>query len=228
MTLILLFVNCGNNEKIEDCTNVNSFVTNNFEKGNYIFVVSENAQYFEYEYYYAFKKYGVINYLHFYPESVDSCNIINIKKQLIRREIPIDYIVNDLDSIVKIKNEKHSKYLSKYLSYKDAFLRKYEDNVLEFNGAFLTRPVLVNESFSDFDNKLIYEILKIDSTFSQSSFWIVVDSTGSISKIERYVKHSNKVDNLIIESLKKTKWKPSILKKEKNPVSVRFVYSLNR
>jgi hypothetical protein len=223
-----LLVNCEFKGNSEECKNISQFVVTNFKKGNNVFIVPENTQYGEYEYYFAYKKYDIINYLYFYPESVDSCNIINIKKQLIKNNKPIQSIIKDMDSIVDLENSKSRKYSSGDLSLKKAFLRTYHDNILEFNGAFLTRPFLANESFSDFDNKLIDKILKIDSTFVQSSFWIVVDSMGNASKIERYVKHSNKVDYLIIESLKKSKWKPSILKKEKIPVNVRFVYSLNR
>ena len=226
--IIILFTNCGNKRKIDDCTDMSSFLINNFEKGNNIFIVPDNTQYLDYEYYYAFKKYDVVNYLYFYPESVDSCNMLNIKKQLIKKNIPIDKVVKDLDSIVNIKGEKHKEHSAKILSYKKAFLRRYNDNVFEFNGAFLTRPTLKNMLFTDFEKHLTSKILEIDSTFIQSSFWIVVDSTGSVSEIEKYVKHSDKVDSLIIENLIKSKWNPSILKEKNTPENVRLVFTVNK
>jgi hypothetical protein len=224
--LLCGLLNCESKKKLEDCNSIGKEIKTEFEKGNNIFIVTKNGRYHDLEYYFAYKKYGIVNHRCFFSEFMSNCEVISVKKELKLRNIPVKTIINDMDSIAGIVDKKRVQFLSKKINSNDAFLRKYSDSILEYTGAFMTRPTLNDMTFSYFDEKLLDKILKIDSTFVQSSFWIVIDSNGHVMKIERYIKHSSDVDNLIIQSLKKSIWNPAILKKEKKAISVRLVYSL--
>lgn len=217
MRILLIFIcfsliclSCNQNEKKkQNCLYGNQMAFNEIKKKNLYFYSKNN--YSELTEYYLFKKYGVLDYIEFYPFSADSCFIKQMNKAIVNRNINLNKLSSVADSLKaseELKYEKHLQSLKKRNDRKE-YLSTFVDGYISPNVDVKYPKMIYPCNRKDFNKKVINQILAIDSTFQRASFWIVIDKKGIVQKIENYKKHSEKIDNIIKESIFNTKWEPS-------------------
>jgi hypothetical protein len=54
-----------------------------------------------------------------------------------------------------------------------------------------------------------------DPTFRINGFWLVIDENGKVKNIEKYIKHSEEIDEYVISVLKEYNWSKSMIKKHR-------------
>jgi hypothetical protein len=148
--------------------------------------------------YFVFKKYNFVSSVHYEHIISDSCAKLRVNEILNNRYGKnLLNIKKSIDSFNKLKG--HS------LVVKDF------DNVLHDKGYVRCRPM-----DNRYKSMLLEKVLKKDSTFRINSFWIVIDKEGNVKNIERYIKHSDEIDSIVIKTLKNYKWSKPMIKKHKN------------
>ena len=187
-------------------------------RGNIYYVHSINySEVIEYD---VFKKYGFIDYLQFYPITIDSCFRAVMDKKI---ETKINGQISFLDEEVQKSKQRE-----------ESIMPTPENNNPQYaDGIYCTLgntayPLLKYPlSETDFRKSLTDAIKeKIDKNYKSSSFWIVINKKGRIESIERYKKHSNEVDSYIESKLKNTIWFPSLNKRDSTFVKSRIKFLL--
>ncbi|WP_298145080.1 hypothetical protein [Flavobacterium sp.] len=182
-------------------------------KGNLYYYQSLNySEVTEYE---LFKKYRVIDYLEVYPKSDDSCFKTIMTKKIekkLRRNIAV--LNEDAERLKNLEDINDSLQI----------IPKFSDGIY-YPLLDVERPILKYPGDeTSFLMRLRKEIRSIDKNHSASSFWIVVNKKGVIKEIEYYKKYSPEVDQFIVNMLKRTRWVPSLNRRDSTFVTSRILF----
>lgn len=220
--LTIFLFSCKKNENliVTDCQIMKNQAIKDYTNGNLVNVLTydNNKQTSDY---YIFKKYGLINYLQFYPHSTDTCYESKTKEFLKEKGVNFKDVLYDLDSLKK-QHFKWSSQINKDSLSRELFSKdKFFDEILS-EGISITRPEMIEPS--------VYNNIKIILTKEgfkkvNNSFWIVVDTLGNTENIEIYKKHNKIADSIVESHLQNLKWKPAKFKNNNIPVECRILFN---
>lgn len=167
--------------------------------------------------YKVFKKYGLIDYLENYPLTTDSCFRHSMSKIIDKQIVKLNILDVETAEYKKCEETRCNNGYSKFMDSIYSPSRNIEYPIMKYP---------MNEG--NFKESLIEEIMKIDTSFQSSSFWVVVNYKGNVEKIERYRKHSTKTDTIVTMRLMNTKWVPSLDNIDSIFVSSRIKFYISR
>lgn len=188
-------------------------------RGNIYYI--HKANYSDVTEYFIFKKYGFIDYIQLHSVVSDSC----FKKEMNKN---IESIIKKNIKYLNTEVEKLKKEEELNFDYIKKGYQKFLDSIYlpSVNVDYpLMRYPMQERNFKEY---LIEAIKEIDDTYDSSSFWIVINKKGEVEKIEKYKKHSFKIDSFIESELKKTHWVPAIDKTDSTFVSSRIIFMLKK
>ena len=207
----------------EDCNYYAKIANNEIEKGNVYLFTGNKLGDIKTEYF-IFKKYGNVEYLHYYPESIHEC-FMKVMEEKIGQKNKAQ-IFSSIDSLTLIENKKFEKWLS--LKTDSPYLSYNTDGAV-FSTIDIEDPKVIYPINNDnFKKDLVKTILKKDMTFFETSFWITINNDGSFDKIEVYRKHSELITNYVTEKLRNAKWKPGCIKQNKKKIKTIFFYRITK
>lgn len=221
-----LFLNLITLVTIISCENGKENLCKNEAESSRIEISRENIYYFHrHNYskvveYTIFKKYGLIDYMEYYPFTTDSCFEITMNEKIEKSVKKLNLLNVETTKYKKDEEIRNLKYNRDNIKYLDSIYSPIGN---------IGYPVMIypmNER--NFKESLIKQIKEIDTSYESSSFWIVINDKGKVEKIERYKKHSLKTDDLIKERLVHSKWIPSLNKKDSTFVRSRIIFRISK